>query len=399
METSAICVGVPLLLYIGLRLPQILALELAHALFILVNCKRINKHKLMNDLFKKKFEKYKIKPNDTLSSISAYFEIEKDVLRNFHNIYASREETIILNLPETLDYIYVDPRYEEKVNAHKTKVKLDSGQVLVFEPQKKLDTYTVEYIFTEEDKVSQEQTTLSFEITVAYIKQTTAGFLFEFDKKPNYFVNNEEANSFSEELALRSIQCLYPLQIYVDPTGKWTTVANHDSILKRWVAHKKSITEYYQEEWCEEYIQEMENTIASPRLLYDALQQDLFLNTFFSGIYINYYNDLQAPKTDCIPFIPHCSPVLYSGQISLSKYLDEFEKGSVVFEATLTDSRSATDFENQCDFPQYEDDEKTKGNVYFKYVLDKKNQIEGIYKKCILELSKKQRIEIIITKQ
>jgi hypothetical protein len=342
------------------------------------------------------FEKYKIKPGDTVKSIASFFNTTTQYLIRFHNIYTRGRECLTsLDIPENLEFLYVDPTFEEKVNNNKIRTKLGPAQKLLFEPDKKNKTYTVLYVFGEDE----EKTTLSFQVNTQFLGKYKDSFVYGVNRKPACFVNEEQASSFSDELALKTVQALYPLHIRVDVTGKWQEVMNLNDIRRKWKDYKAPLLDYYEGEWIDAYLQEMEKTITSPTLLQLALEQDLFLNTFFSGIHINYYDKFKAPKDDFIPLIPHCKPVKYSGEIEVQKYVNELDTVDIIFQGTLTDTRGIADFENNNDYAVYnEGGTPAEGSIYAKYILNKDNGIEGIYKKCTLGLSRKQSVEIVISR-
>lgn len=356
----------------------------------------------MRIAIEKKIERYKLKPKDTLESLATYFGIDISYLRDFHNIYASTEELISINIPKTLDFIYIESRFEEKVNADKTKIELESGQVLHLKPPKTTTNYGVSYTITE----NNDENEIKFETSVTFLKQTGSFYLFEISRNPEQYINTEIANSFLDEMASQCGQTLYPLQIITDASGSWLDINNHDDIIARWGATRKKLEEYYEGDWCKNYLDETESMITSKENVVNALQNDWFLASFFSGIFINYYMEGEkyeklANKTIAFPIIPHISPVTYSGLIQIEKYLDEYNIGQIEFNGTLTDERSKEDFINLANHPYYTIEEGGTvaiGELKVKYFLDSKNWIESLYLSCEIELETTKKVQVVISK-
>ena len=354
----------------------------------------------MIEITKRKFDKYEIKQGETLQDIAAFFSISVDTLIRFHNIYAVGNESIGSKLPPQLSFLYVAPYLEEKVNIDKTKIELESGQVLQLKPPKTTTHFGVSYNVTE----NEEETEIKFETSVTFLKRAGNFFLFEVSRSPEQYINTEIANSFLDELASQCGQVLYPLQVITDASGTWLEVNNHEDIMARWEETRKRLEEYYEGDWCKNYLDETALVISSKENVVASLQNDWFLASFFSGIFINYYMEGEkyeklANKTIAFPILPHINPVTYSGLIQIEKYLDEYNMGQIEFNGILTDERSKEDFVNLANHPYYTTDEggtQATGGLKIRYFLNAKNWIETLYLSCELE---NKKVEVVVSVQ
>ena len=347
----------------------------------------------------KKYFKHKLKKDDTVNSISLELGITPFEVVGFHNANCKNEDVIIHNIPIHLTEIFVYPYIRELKKENYPAVVFNGLSTLQVKPDNKKNNYGVTYTISNGDN---QIDTMSFQVSVICKKKDQTGLHYEIERISNTFINNEETTSIADELAEKVAKVLYPLNIVVDETGKWTEITNFDDIEKRWNTLKSKIFEDYEGDWVQKYVELNEQTLASKSNIEMALKYDWFLNTLFGGIYVNYTYKFNFKNTISFPILANVKPLIYSVDQTIDPYLDEFLQIDLEQKGVLAEERSKADLQNKLAFPQHsvEDKgvEKATGAFKAKYFLNtKSNVIESVYLECSVILDKLKKVEIVIS--
>jgi hypothetical protein len=248
---------------------------------------------------------YTIKTGDTLQKVAQELAIPPMELRRYHNIYCEIPDLIEADFPSHLEFLLLPPDKSDITANSSTggktrKVGFVNGSTLPFLPSGSKKNYDVLYVLEDGD----EKDTIHFEASVKWIAIDPKGFhFFEIDRLSKTYINDAEPDTMMEELAVKTAEILYPLQIVVDHTGKWVDVHNYNQILERWESKKREILDYYEGEVAQIHIKHTEQSLASKATLKDSLKSDLFLRALFNGIHIDYTTNHTFENNITFPLI------------------------------------------------------------------------------------------------
>ncbi|EKT3967173.1 peptidoglycan-binding protein LysM [Flavobacterium psychrophilum] len=248
---------------------------------------------------------YTIKTGDTLHKVAQELAMPPMELRRYHNIYCEIPDLIEADFPSHLELLLLPPDKSDIVSNSSTekkprKVGFINGSKLPFLPSGSKKSYAVRYVLEEGD----EKDTIHFEASVKWIALDPKGFhFFEIDRLTKTYINDTEPDTMMEELAAKTAEILYPLQIVVDLTGKWIDVYNYAQITERWENKKREILDYYEGEVTQIHIEHTEQSLTSKAALIDSLRSDLFLRALFNGVHVDYSSEHTFENNITFPLV------------------------------------------------------------------------------------------------
>jgi hypothetical protein len=345
---------------------------------------------------------YSIKSGDTLISVAKKLDIDPQTIRNYHNIHCELDELIERDLPYNLKTLLLSP-YDKAKAIEKDlrhKVRFGVNKKLLFKPSTKKINYGVMFTMAAGD----EESSLKYEVSVRCVdKEPQEYHLLEIDRISKVYINDEEANAIADEMAEKISSILYPLVVVVNKEGKWEDIYNYWDIAERWKKKKQDILDEYEGESTHEYLATCEHSLESRGNLKNTLNGDLFLNAFFSGIYVNYTEQLAFENTIEFPVLTDNTKVAYTVTQKIEQYLDEYSLINIEQKGTISDERCKIDFESKNTTPfysvLYENLEKATGNFRSMYFLkaNNYNTIESLQVDCDINLDVPQKVSVVIS--
>lgn len=339
---------------------------------------------------------YTIQKGDTLQSVAKQLNLTPEEIKAYHNIYCELPDLIGYDFSSNLKILILsqNPKEEKETNSK----RLAPNFLHLKSIQKKMN-YGVMFTITSGDEV----TTMQYEVSIQCLdKQPNENHLFEINRTSKIFINNFEPDTIINELAEKVSQSLYPLILVVNKNGKWEDVYNSVEIKKRWAKNKLKILDEYQGREVENYLTAFEQSIDNKSSLIESLQKDWFLNTFFSGIYIKFNEELSCVSTVDFPLLINANPLKYTVKQTVDKYLDESNNICLNWNGVLDDARFKEDFENEISFSNYDSQmglelEMATGNFNAKYYLNPNNNtIKAILTECDIKLDIPKKLKIMI---
>ncbi len=248
---------------------------------------------------------YAIQNGDTLQKVAQQLGMTPQELRRFHNIYCEIPDLIEADFPQHLKIVLLSPDKNDTSTNNVTekkpkKVSFIKGYCLPFLPANIKKNYDVVYVLED----GEEKDTLRFESSVKWLGADPKGFhFFEIDRLSKISINNAEPDTIMEELAVKTAEVLYPLQIIVDDTGKWIDIHNYKEIVDRWETTKSEVLDYYEGEVADIYVEHTENSLTTRKVLMASFRSDLFLRTLFNGIHVDYTAEHTFTNTNTFPLV------------------------------------------------------------------------------------------------
>jgi len=247
----------------------------------------------IDEHFYDKFRTYQLIKGDTLLGVSQKLNIETSELRRYHNRYCDERDLIEKDFKGHTRFLILAPEKTEATVAKppspkSQNVNFGSNTTLPFFPKHIQKDYSVEYIFKTQDLTEK----LEMGIRVKWLNTDVNHYhLIEIRKSVNLFVNNNIPNTIMDEIDAKMVQVLYPLQIIVDPCGKYIDVFNDKEIRSRWENKKMELLKDYENGIIPMYLKNCQLALESAESLFQLLNSDYFLRSFFNGINTSYTDD------------------------------------------------------------------------------------------------------------
>lgn len=197
--------------------------------------------------------------------------------------------------------------------------------------------------------------TIRCEYTIKCIGKSvkSGNLIYRINRVSPVYINDKAPDSLAEELAAQINTVIYPLEVETDAKGTTASLSNHAQILSRWAHLKPDLLEYYEGEDMRKYIELSEQALQKADFLLERLQQDWFLNTFFSPICGNYHSSIVKQQYLYLPISDSSVPVQYLTTWSLDNEPNEHGEIEVKALGEVEEDRCKLDLEQENDFPYY----------------------------------------------
>ena len=302
-----------------------------------------------------KYKTYKIQKGDTLESISKKLDISLFELRDFHNNHCELDNLIADKLPSHVKEILYLPS-SEITRQTLTELKKENSFNFVLNPSLQKTTYHVSVTSYEGSK----ENSLNYTTHIQWLKRNLVLLT-----KEDFLINHKEPSLMAERLSEKLNSVLYPLELFLDGSGKISGINNYSEIKSRWNLLKKEIRDYFAGEELEKFIQLNELVISKETDLVEQVKKDWFLHSFFNGIYQNYKLEENSISERFFPLIPPIPPIKYTIETEIENQ-EEKQKIKLSFTGTISDARNSTDLEKEHHYPSFSEETLT-------------NSLEGTY--------------------
>ena len=155
----------------------------------------------------------KIPKGSTLDEMASFFEVEKDYLRRYHNIYCDLDDLIENEIPRHLVKLFVQPKNKEY-----ERVLMSGQAVSAFSPADILEKsrlFHKEYgvIQTSYDNEAKSKR-ISFLMEIGKIDV----FKYSINRK-NIYINHHAPDLVLEKMAEKAGSIFFPLEVETLPNG------------------------------------------------------------------------------------------------------------------------------------------------------------------------------------
>ncbi|WP_310555680.1 hypothetical protein [Flavobacterium sp.] len=343
----------------------------------------------MNKPKTKKYNIYKIKSGDTLLTIAEALGKESSEVIRFHNVFAKQEELISYEFPAGLDFLYITPLISEKHIDNVPKVNFLYDKKLAIKPFKTVLMYDVALAIHKGNRILN----IDCKMTVAYLQKVGDYTVFKIDRIPD---PEQEWSSVMHEFLEEVTKSIYPLELIVNDDGNWIGIQNFESIAKRWKSIKLDLLDYYEGYEIVKRLLYYDTLFKDENRLTDLLQKDVFLKTYFNGLYANHTQmGYFEPEMD-FPILPDIKNVSYKVVQKIEEYVTDDTKIALEKKGAVNDARSLLDYDYNLDEASLVS-EIPAGSYVAIYVLNSKNNtIENVNMQCAIELNETKEIKITI---
>lgn len=247
-----------------------------------------------------------------------------------------------------------------------------------------------------------EKNKLKYEVEITFVKTIPeVARLFKIDRVSPVYINNTEPDLLIDQLAYETGKVFYPLIAEIDFDGKFLKIGNIEEIRKRWTKNREDILEYFTGEETEKYLELMDEAIADEEYLSGVIENDLFISTYFAGIYKPYTSSLTVEEDLFFPIAGKGKPVQFRVTATVANQLNSFSAIELRHQGSVNDERSALDIEEEQFFPLQKSEDpavpSAEGTYQALYILNKDTKaIESIVAEWKLELKNKKEFEVKI---
>ncbi len=206
-----------------------------------------------------------------------------------------------------------------------SKAPLSYNNTLNIAPNKEIKYYDVSHKYFNGVDLQLDKR-LDYSITVEYLEKKISNKLHHWrvDKKKIFF-NQKEPSLVVEEISVKLIKVIYPINIATDYSGKIISITNHEEILGRWLDSKEKLILEYKGELVYKLLRKFERLIQDLTKLELSLTKEIFWASFFSKRYLEYGSSCKKSIDFLFPLEAYETPIVYKGFMELSPLLTEHE--------------------------------------------------------------------------
>jgi hypothetical protein len=339
---------------------------------------------------KKEFNTYNIKAGDTLKSIATFLNKTEWEVAGFHNCYAKHLELIGVEFPKDLKHLYITPDVSAKHIEGIPKVQFLYDRKLKLTPFKHVLLYDIK----QQISIGKEIKTRNYKVSVRLKEQKADLFLFEINIITT--PEQEELNSILEELSAEVYKALYPLELVVNDYGNWIGIHDFKAIYSKWLNIQNDILDEFDGDDIKKRLAYYNTLFQDEKRLTNLLQKDIFLNTYFNGLYTNHTQGCYFESTIQFPVLPNVANVNYKVVQEIEEYLNKYNLIAIEQQGKIVDRRSYLDYQYELDEPCYNSN-IPGGNYKANYLLNSKyNYIKKANLSCSIHLDAVKEIKMSI---
>ncbi|NPA10277.1 MAG: hypothetical protein GXO46_14985 [Chlorobi bacterium] len=220
---------------------------------------------------------------ETLESIAEEINLENpEYLKEFHNTHCAREDFIYDNLVPRKKLLIPDihkiKEYNSRNDAPFKDLKLNPE--IPFHPENLARIYTVESRETEENALEEKENTLSYTVSVKWIRKEENNHIFHLFKN-NFF---EKSGTMMADLASESIRSLNPVEVRTDDKGRVVFFSLTKETTDHFNTIKERLTDLFPDTYARIYLDEFERIVLDPSLFHSRMKEDIFIKNYFASI-------------------------------------------------------------------------------------------------------------------
>ncbi|WP_426477184.1 hypothetical protein ACP3T3_18225 [Chryseobacterium sp. CBSDS_008] len=177
-------------------------------------------------MMKKDFIKYKVKPDDSLSSITFRMNMNKYDLKEFHNQNCGKMDKLWFESLKGVEFILIPTAYISKEEQEdQLQKRLPFAQDLA-------SFHADEYNITENiQQLNKSELEFNYNVNIE-IEQKAAQIIAKTRQK-NFKKNNCTPDDKVTSLALACMEAVSPIPFIISPHGKISSFADHKTLVQK----------------------------------------------------------------------------------------------------------------------------------------------------------------------
>ncbi len=351
------------------------------------------------------FLRYKVTSTDTIESIAKKHHLDIEDLKEYHNNKSSIYDRILFGIPEHVKEIVLPPKGFTLNNGKEVWDKIYGDKPVHVKLSYSGKFYNTKFIgdlayaVFKTIETASNKTTIKYHVSIRFYVNDNNKHYVSIDVTSSTYINNEEPDLITDELAISCMKSLYPIVLQLDNDGLLVEIQNHDAILSRWKKQKIINLTYYKGKVAENYFQLFEQALASKSSLLHFLKKDWFFQVYFNKIYAKYTPNYDLESVLSFSILPNTTPVQFTVRQEVDTYLKN-QQIKIELKGLCSDPRSRTELENGNYFPAmiHKNPIPVVGKyraLYFLHPRTKK--IKAAFLECSLKLEQEKRISISIS--
>jgi len=274
----------------------------------------------------------KIPKGSTLDEMASFFDVEKDYLRRYHNIYCDLDDLIENEIPRHLVKLFVPPKNKEY-----ERVLMSGQAVSAFSPADILEKsrlFHKEYgvIQTSYDNEAKSKR-ISFLMEIGKIDV----FKYSINRKTIY-INHHAPDLVLEKMAEKAGSIFFPLEVETLPNGNLKQITNIEDIRKRWKILRPEMVNYYKGPLADNLIGRIDKDLGNKYQIQDRILASLFYRLYFLP-FRDYVKNMEREFDLYLPLFPFKRKVRYQVKIAEQPSLSETGKMLLHIKGKLADTR------------------------------------------------------------
>lgn len=223
---------------------------------------------------KKKYKKFNISGDMTLTSIANRIGITPEELKKFHNDLCQKQEMIYFDNLKGLEFVLIPTNYkipkEEEFSLETERPYYPYSQKILFKNYAVIETY---------EKPNQTKQEIRYSIHIDFPENKDSSFI---NFSITDFVKFDEKSSDKlTELSMLCMQSLYPLSILLSENGTMLRLHHHKNLVEKFEKNRNKLEDFFTGYSSNQYLNLFYKNISDENYFFYQLKSNLLYQTIF----------------------------------------------------------------------------------------------------------------------
>lgn len=223
------------------------------------------------------FIRYKVRPDDTLTSLAKRINISENDLKEFHNLNCGKMNKLWVSNLKGIDFVLIPTHFitEKELEQQQRKMLPSENYFLNFHANQ----YAVEENFEHPGKHDSK-----FNYTVNLnIQQKQRNFIADIELK-NYTKNGNVPDDKISSLSLECMKSIYPISFELSENGTIQSRFGHQKIIEKFKSKRNDIEDFHIGEISENYLKTFEQNISNESYFLKQMQSNILYQILFPNL-------------------------------------------------------------------------------------------------------------------
>lgn len=305
---------------------------------------------------------YKIKPDDTLSTIGQKIGMSADEVRDFHNLHCERNGLMYFNSLIGIEKILLPKNF--KSAAHIQKENTEAVPPKKLSPVFFAKSYQVVESY-ESDFENTVEISYKADIKLEDLKENQTKILVATVAVSDFLKNGEEPDDKMSELSIACADSIAPLQFTIPENGQIAKVYGFENLQNRFQEERKDLEDFFIGEVAEKFLNQFAHNISDKDYFHKQINSSLLYQILFPNM--NWFHKQNDWKENFY-LVKNSFPLNCIFNINFNHLNDEeiqtILKGEVMEEVSLQQLLQGKQLEEEVE-------ENMTGLVEIKYITQK----------------------------